>query len=160
MLDYSYTRSDLYLSGSSCWEWFKDEAISSPYYSLEIFFFQMTKSLHVKVVFWLKVCFRKIYCWKLKYKNWKYYKKIVFKYINNTVRFAFNEKFDSYGSNTLSTKKSQQRQLSAKQKTKKKGRKRELGRNLKVTIHECSLSCKVEIWIKKKKILVWRKRCI
>ena len=31
--------------------------------------------------------------WKLKIENWKYYNKIIFKYVNSTVRLIFNEIF-------------------------------------------------------------------
>ena len=45
---------------------------------------------------WITVCLDTAYfieSWKLKTENWKYYNKIIFKYVNSTVRFIFNEIF-------------------------------------------------------------------
>ena len=45
---------------------------------------------------WITVCLDTAYfteSWKLKIENWKYYNKIIFKYVNSTVRLIFNEIF-------------------------------------------------------------------
>ena len=40
-----------------------------------------------------RVCLDTTYYWKLKIKNWKYCKKIIFKCVNNIMRLIFNENF-------------------------------------------------------------------
>ena len=45
---------------------------------------------------WITVCLDTAYfteSWKLKIENWKYYNKIIFKYVNSIVRLIFNEIF-------------------------------------------------------------------
>ena len=40
-----------------------------------------------------RVCLDTTYYWKLKIKNWKYCKKIIFKCVNSIMRLIFNENF-------------------------------------------------------------------
>ena len=42
---------------------------------------------------WIPLILLKAENWKLKIENWKYYNKIIFKYVNSTVRLIFNEIF-------------------------------------------------------------------